>query len=86
VKAAALDRGHQEALGVVVEVGDLIEEEGVAVGLLDQARAAGGRAGEGAAFVAEQLGARELGVGTEFEQRQAWRGRSPLAGSRNVME
>jgi hypothetical protein len=58
--------GGEGASGVLVEVGDLVEEEGVAVGLLDQARAAGGRAGEGAAFVADELGARELWVGAEL--------------------
>ena len=52
----------------MVEVGDLVEEEGVAVSQLDQAWAAGGRAGEGAALVAEQLGARELGVGAELAE------------------
>src|SRR5690606_36300990 len=50
----------QLRLEVEVELADLVEEEGPAVGLLELADVAGVRAGEGAVLVPEELALHEL--------------------------
>ncbi len=53
---------HPQQIGLCVErqVADLVEEDGSAIGRLEQADAAPGRPGECAALVAEQLGLHEV--------------------------
>ena len=59
----ALVEGPEElGLHVRAQLAQLVQEDGAAVGLLEQAGARGLRAGEGAALVAEQLGLQE-GIG-----------------------
>ena len=53
---AIFDRAQQPVLRRARQRGELVEEQGAAVGLLEAAGAGLGRAGEGAGLVAEQLG------------------------------
>ncbi|MNQ75336.1 hypothetical protein D3C85_901260 [compost metagenome] len=52
---AFLEDAQQARLGLQRQLADLVEEQGAAVGGLDQAGPSGGGAGEGALLVAEQL-------------------------------
>ena len=61
-----LDRAQQLGLQAHVHFGDFVEQQRAAVGLLEFADAAGDGAGEGALFVAEQLGFEQL-----FRDRRA---------------
>lgn len=83
MKAPALHGGHQQALCVVVQISDLVEKERVPVGLLDQALSIRDRAGEGATFVAEQLGPGELRVGAKLATNDdgPWLVAQPLVGA-----
>ena len=58
---AGLQRPQHLGLGGQAHVADLVEEEGAAVGDLEQAALAADRAGEGALLVAEELALDELG-------------------------
>src|SRR5262249_20152693 len=61
VELAFLQDAEQFGLRCAVEVADLIEEDAAAIGELELAAAGGGRAGEGALLVAEELGLDQLG-------------------------
>ena len=63
------------------QVADLVEEDGAAVGLLEEAALQAGRAGEGAAGVAEELALHELGrQGAAVDRHEA----AVLAGAPGV--
>jgi len=55
-----LERAQHLRLGGKIHVADLVEEEGAAVGLLEQAALLALRSGEGASLVAEELALDEL--------------------------
>jgi hypothetical protein len=65
VDHALLERAQELGLEAHIHLGDLVEQQRAAVGLLELADAPGDRAGEGALLVAEQLG---------FEERVGDRG------------
>src|SRR3546814_16261415 len=56
VDLALLDGAQQLGLQARMHFGDFVEQQGAAVGLLELAAAARHRSGEGALFVAAQLG------------------------------
>src|SRR5690606_27158759 len=58
---AALEDAEQLGLEVLRQLAELVEEDGAAVGLLEDAGAAGDGAGEGAALVPEQLALDQVG-------------------------
>ncbi len=60
VDHALLDRAQQLGLQAHVHLGDFVEQQRAAIGLLELADAARERAGEGALLVAEQFGFQQV--------------------------
>src|SRR5664280_3045060 len=60
VDQALLDRAQQLRLQAHVHLGDFVQQQRAAIGLLELADAAAERAGEGAFLVAEQLGLQQI--------------------------
>ncbi|MBK7760540.1 MAG: hypothetical protein IPI35_29860 [Deltaproteobacteria bacterium] len=60
VELPLLDRSNEETLGILVDVGDLVEEQAVPVCELESPDSLAGCAGERVLGVPEQLGAREV--------------------------
>ncbi|MNF85416.1 hypothetical protein D3C84_678090 [compost metagenome] len=74
VELAIGQHAQQAGLGVGRHVADFVEEQGTAVGLLEAPAALVGGAGEGAFFVAEQLGFHQVFGDRRHVQRDERRG------------
>src|SRR6266404_5334498 len=72
LETPALDGGHQQTLCVPIDVCDLVEEQGIAVSLLEESGAVASRSRESPFHVTEELGARELGVDAELAADDEW--------------